>query len=106
MVSASSLTPFCKTVWLRTQMPRSINSSSAPAADGRDFVRVVEMRVQRDFLVALAPRFDNPRKGMDPLSVCDEFLRHNRRGFRRVAHPPHMFNVEQSECRCIRCVRP
>ena len=31
------------------------------AAEGCDFARVVEMRVQRDFLVDLAPRFDNPR---------------------------------------------
>ena len=61
MVSTSSLTPFCKTVWLRTPMPRSINSSSAKPLYGRDFARVVEMRVQRDFLVGLAPRFDNPR---------------------------------------------
>jgi len=64
--------------------------------DRGDLVRVIEVRVEDDFLVELATLLDDGRQRVDPLGVRDELHRHHRRTLGREADAPDVRHLEQA----------
>ncbi len=66
--------------------PLAIQVLRGATRDVGDFVSVVEMRMQTDFLVLPAPPVNKVDQRVRPLGVRKDLHRHHRRSFRRKSN--------------------
>jgi hypothetical protein len=95
IVSTLSFTRRCRTDWLPHRDAALEELVHGALGDLRDLARVVEVRVEDDLLVQLAPVLDDARERVRPRLVGEDLLRHDGRALGREAHAPHVLDAEQ-----------